>query len=66
MVLSDKSKKGEVTTMLTLMPDSLAPDSTAHACLGNMVARAEVSKNNKPGVSEGGLEPGTSARIYNV
>ena len=66
MVLSDKSRKGEVTTMLTFMPDCLAPDSTAQACLGNIVARVEVSKNNNPGVREGGLEPGTGIKTHKI
>ena len=59
MVLSDKSKKGEVKTMLTLIPDCLAPDSIAQACLDNIVARLDVSTNNKPWLREGRKDPGS-------
>ena len=53
VVLSVRSRTEEVMTKLTTMPDLLAPDSTAQACLGASVALPEVSSINKPGGREG-------------
>ena len=60
VVLSDRSKKGEVMTMLTSRPDCLAPDSIAQACLGDIVALLDVSIISNPYVRDGKDASGSS------
>ena len=60
MVLSDRSKKGEVMTMLTSRPDCLAPDSTAQAWRGDIVALFDVSTISSPYVRDGKVASGYS------
>ena len=51
--------------MFITMPDCVAPDSTAQACLGVRAALPEVSSINKPGERDGkvDLESGEAQMI---
>ena len=49
-------------TMLTSRPDCLAPDSTAQACLEDIVALLAVSSISKPWVRDGMLASGSNVR----
>ena len=60
VVLSDRSKKGEVMTMLTSRPDCLAPDSKAQACLRDIVVLLDVSIISNPYVRDGMVASGSS------
>ena len=67
MVLSDRSKMGEVMTMLTSRPDRLAPDSTAQACLDEIVALFYDSIIINPYVWNGKVASGSCVRkLFNT
>ena len=65
-MLSDRSKKGEVITMLTSRPDCRAPDSTAQACLGDIVALLDVSIISNPYGRDGKVASGSSVNTNDL